>query len=229
MKALLIGDVGGIDGYHAGDEAMLDVAIAQLHARGPTAITVVSGDPGDTSARYGVDAVARIGFAGREVYSDGDAGRAARRGLEDRRRRRRCWLHHPQWIGCPRTLVRTVAASNRLVAGGGNLSSSWPDQLYERAAVLLLAQRFGVPAVVSGQTIGPDLSAGHTAVLTHTLAGASLVGLHERTSYELAAGILPQHDAPLPPARRTRSFFPRNRPSRSRTTARSATVSSCSP
>ena len=90
------------------------------------------------------------------------------------------------------TLVRTVAASDAvLVAGGGNLSSSWPDQLYERAAVLLLAQRFGVPAVVSGQTIGPDLSAGHAALLAHALADASLVGLRERTSYELAAGILP--------------------------------------
>ena len=70
MKALLIGDVGGVDGYHAGDEAMLDVAVDQLRNRGSTAITVVSGDPDDTSARYGVDAVARVGFAGRDVYSD---------------------------------------------------------------------------------------------------------------------------------------------------------------
>ncbi len=93
----------------------------------------------------------------------------------------------------PRTLVHAVAASDAvLVAGGGNLSSSWPDRLYERVAVLLLAQRFGVPAVVSGQTIGPDLLPGHAALLARALAGASLVGLRERTSYELAAGILPR-------------------------------------
>ena len=193
MRALLIGDVGGVDGYHAGDEAMLDVAIAQLRARGPTAITVVSGNPDDTSARYGVDAVARVGFAGRDVYSDEtrDQQLAAVLAIADGSDDAMFDTTDPRTVAA-RTLVHTVAASDAvLVAGGGNLSSSWPDQLYERVAVLLLAQRFGVPAVVSGQTIGPDLLPGHAAVLARALAGASLVGLRERTSYDLAAGFLP--------------------------------------
>jgi polysaccharide pyruvyl transferase WcaK-like protein len=192
VKALLIGDVGGVDGYHAGDEAMLDVAISQLRARGAAGITVVSGDPHDTCSRYGVDAVARVGFAGREVFADDErddrlaALLAVADGADDGA------LVTTGGAANARRLVDAVAASDAvLVTGGGNLSSSWPDQLYERAAILLLARRFGVPAVVSGQTIGPDLSDRHTAVLAQALAGASLVGLREASSYQLAADILP--------------------------------------
>jgi polysaccharide pyruvyl transferase WcaK-like protein len=192
VKALLIGDVGGVDGYHAGDEAMLDVAISQLRTRGATSITVVSGDPHDTRTRYAVDAVARVEFAGREVFADDGrderlaAVLAVADGADDDA------LVTTGGAANARRLVDAVAASDAvLVTGGGNLSSSWPDQLYERAAVLLLARRFGVPAVVSGQTLGPDLSNRHAAVLAQSLAGASLVGLRERTSYELAAHILP--------------------------------------
>ena len=146
---------------------MLDVAIDQLRNRGPTAITVVSGDPDDTSARYGVDAVARVGFAGRDVYSDEsrDGQLAAVLAIADGTDDVAFDTFDPQAVAA-RTLVHAVAASDAvLVAGGGNLSSSWPDRLYERVAVLLLAQRFGVPAVVSGQTIGPDLLPGHAALL----------------------------------------------------------------
>ena len=134
-----------------------------------------------------------IGFAGREVYSDEtrDEQLAAVLAIADGADDAGFVTFDPQ-AAAAHTLVHAIAASDAvLVTGGGNLSSSWPDQLYERAAVLLLAQRFGVPAVVSGQTIGPDLSAGHAALLAQALADASLVGLRERTSYELAAGILP--------------------------------------
>jgi len=192
VKALLIGDVGGADGYHAGDEAMLDVAISQLRTRGAAGITVVSGDPHDTCSRYGVDAVARIGFAGREVSVDDvrdarlEAVLAIPDGGDDTA------LVATGGAKGVRRLVDAVASSDAvLVTGGGNLSSSWPDQLYERAAILLLAQRFAVPAVVSGQTIGPDLSDRHTALLAQALAGASLVGLREASSYQLAADIVP--------------------------------------
>ena len=63
MRIVLLADVGGPDGYHAGDEAMLDAAIEALRQRGAVDITVISWSPNDTASRYGVKAVPPIGFA----------------------------------------------------------------------------------------------------------------------------------------------------------------------
>lgn len=196
MKVVLIGDVGGVDGYHLGDEATLDVAIGELRRRGARDITVISGDPANTAARHGVTALARIGFPDRSVRADrprdqrlvavlalADGPERAPVGpgtFDDGGARERAEL-----------VIEAVGGADAVVvAGGGNLCSSWPEHLYERAALLSIARRAGVAAVVTGQTVGPGLLARQAALLAETLSTARVLGLRERPSYDLVASLV---------------------------------------
>jgi polysaccharide pyruvyl transferase WcaK-like protein len=97
----------------------------------------------------------------------------------------------------------TLAASGQsiqgadavVISGGGNLSSSWPHLLHERVALLQLARRFGLPAVVVGQTIGPNLRDEERSLLSDSLSYARFVGVRELPSAALALGL------GIPPAR----------------------------
>jgi polysaccharide pyruvyl transferase WcaK-like protein len=188
---VMIGDVGGAgaggDGYHAGDEAMLDSAIHNLRERGDVMISVISSTPTDTSARYGVRALRRIGFS--VDTSDGQRDRQLNQLLAD--------AVDTTPVRCSNDtalaeLIDTLRhADGVIVAGGGNLSSSWPAHVYERVALLFLADRLGVPAVVSGQTIGPNLSKRQSELLGSALGTAKLVGVRERASFDLAATLVP--------------------------------------
>jgi len=133
----MIGDVGGDDRRHIGDEAMLEANIDALRRLMPEAeITVISRDPAWIKEHYGVGPT-----------SDFDAA---------------------------------------FVSGGGNLTSTWPELLHARIELLNHAKARGVPAVVVGQTIGPRLTRSERRQLADALSYASLVGVRERPSYELA-------------------------------------------
>ena len=197
MRVVMIGDVGGLDGYHLGDEAMLDVAIGELSRRGAQELTVISSNPIDTATRYGVTGLSRIGFSDRSVRSDGvrdrqldavvalaESGRFASTGTgvlaEDEGARERA-----------EAVIEAVGAADAVVvAGGGNLSSSWPEHLYERTALLSIAHRAGVAAVVTSQTLGPSLSDRQAVLLGAALSTARVIGLRERPSYDLAASLV---------------------------------------
>ena len=173
MRAVLIGDVGR--GYHMGDEAMLEVAVSELRQRADVELTVVSSDPSDTASRYGVRSIDRIGISGESAASEqyGDQP------LGDQERRR------------ADVVASAIEAADALIiTGGGNLTSSWPDRIFERVAALSIAHRAGVPAIVTSQTIGPDLTDRQAVVLGEALSQAKLVGLRETASYRLASGIL---------------------------------------
>ena len=80
-----------------------------------------------------------------------------------------------------------AAADALLVAGGGNLSSSWPALVAQRVRALRAAAARGIPAALGGQTLGPELSGAEREALAAALAGAALVGTRERPSATLAA------------------------------------------
>lgn len=175
--ALIIGDVGSTAGFHVGDEAMLE---ALVKAPDGPAWTVVSLDPAATSARLGVPAVPRLGFAtGEDAAAERDARLAE-------------VLAFDAAGGAPAgdPAVQVLAALDKVqglvVAGGGNLSSSWPEHVYERVALIRLARRRGLPVVVSGQTLGPRLAERERELLAGALREAALVGVRERDSQLLA-------------------------------------------
>lgn len=173
-RLLLIADIGDDQTRHIGDEAMLEVNLASLRTVFPTAaFTIVARDPEWVARRYDVAAVPLLGFPG-------DRAAAA-----ERRSILAALLESPDREQSP-TIAAVASSDAVIVSGGGNLSSSWPDLLYERAALLELAHRFGKPSVVLGQTIGPHLGEDERHLLVSSLLHARFIGVRELASAVLA-------------------------------------------
>lgn len=190
MRIVAIGDVGVVDDMiHIGDEAMFDELQAQLRRRGATRITALSSNPAETTARYGVESIPNIGFSPAAV---GDrAGMQARFDLVLRAATGGAGSAD---LLPPDDPARAVIAAVRdadavAIAGGGNMASIWPLHIYERACLGRLAALFGRPLVVSGQTIGPELTGGDRALVGDLLSSARLVGLRESASARLVADL----------------------------------------
>ena len=86
-------------------------------------------------------------------------------------------------------LAALERASGLFISGGGNLRSTWPLLLQERVALMRAAQALGKPVVVTGQTLGPELSSAEQLALAGTLGKAAFVGVRELPSAALAAGL----------------------------------------
>ncbi|HMJ25923.1 MAG TPA: polysaccharide pyruvyl transferase family protein [Pyrinomonadaceae bacterium] len=176
VRLLVVSDVGGAGTRHLGDEAMLEANLAHFRRLIPdVAFTVVSPDPVWTAAHFGVDAAGIFEFP-----SDPDAG-AARRTMLDRvlADAAKSRPEHP-------TTAALARADGLIISGGGNLSSTWPDLLYRRVALMQLARIFGKPALVLGQTIGPRLRDDERRLLGEALSSVRLVGVRELQSATLA-------------------------------------------
>ena len=72
---VVTGDIGGLKGYHVGDEAMFAANLAHLRRINPgVQLTAISRDPQWTAAHYNVAAIPTIGFSA-EAGLAGDADR----------------------------------------------------------------------------------------------------------------------------------------------------------
>jgi len=183
MKLVLLGDVGAAESYHAGDEAMLEAALDEIRLRlgdGAVQATVVSAHPADTAARYGVDAIARIGF--------GDATSPRRL---DKEARLAAVIDAARGHGSAldaadsawRVIEAIADADAVLITGGGNLTSSFREHVYERAALAAIARLFGRRLIVTGQSLGPRLDPRDAALVAEILQTASLAGIREADSF----------------------------------------------
>jgi len=186
IRLLVIADVGGEETRHLGDEAMLEANLEAIRRLVPeVAFTVVSRDPAWTAARYGVDAVAPFGFPGDRSAGAERAGMLDRLLSEATRRERANAATNAPLDMVNATVAAVGTAEGVIVSGGGNLSSTWPDLLYERVALLSLARIFGKPAIVLGQTMGPSLTYEERRLLAETLSSARFVGVRELDSMAL--------------------------------------------
>jgi polysaccharide pyruvyl transferase WcaK-like protein len=185
---LLIADVGGLGSdcrWHVGDEAMLAADLAWLRGEIPGIdLVVTSTAPAWTRCLYGVRATDFLDFgdetaadAAREMChsigmgeafgsSDGDALAKA--------------------AGRLRETLATV--DSVLFCGAGNLSSAFPNRLYERIAAGRLAAAMAKPYAFSGQTVGP-LTDEDAAQLRDVLVGAVFVGTRDQASAELLGAL----------------------------------------
>jgi polysaccharide pyruvyl transferase WcaK-like protein len=179
FRLIVVADAGGAERRHIGDEAMLEANLEGFRRLIPeVAFTAVSRDPAWIAARYGVDGVAHFGFSP-------DHSAAAQRGVMLDR-----LLCDARCGRLENETIDAVARSNGLVlSGGGNLTSTWPDLLYERVALIHLAGIFGKPVVVLGQTIGPRLALDERRLLAETLSTVRFVGLRELPSAALALSL----------------------------------------
>lgn len=179
MQVVALGDIGVVDGIiHIGDEAMFEVLVAELRSRRVEQLIALSAAPADSASRYGVPAIGRIGFP-----ADRGAGRARFSAvLECIAGMRALPVDDPVWA----VIEAVDAAEGVVIAGGGNLASTWPSHIFERAALGELAHSRGVPLVITGQTLGPSLSPDDRSVVAQLLASARLVRLREPASARLA-------------------------------------------
>ncbi|MEO6324107.1 MAG: polysaccharide pyruvyl transferase family protein, partial [Thermoanaerobaculia bacterium] len=90
--------------------------------------------------------------------------------------------------------VALAGADALVVSGGGNLSSSWPDLVAERTALLKAAQAHRKPAILLGQTLGPVLRVDERRLLEETLPFVRFLGVRELPSalLALALGVPPE-------------------------------------
>lgn len=146
---------------HIGDEAMFEEFVAQARRRGIRDIVAVSSNPDDTSARYGLESVPRLGLSGDRASMIAQAPEAALAALD------------------------TVDAV--VITGAGNLASTWPVHIIERLEIARRAAARGIPLVITGQTLGPGLVPDDERMLAELLHSAALVGVRESASHALAS------------------------------------------
>jgi len=157
---------------------MLEANLDSLRKMFPAApFTVVASDPEWVARRYSVDAVPSFGFPrDRAASAERESMRAALLASPD----------HP-------TVAALASADALILSGGGNLSSSWPDLLYERIVLLELAHRLAKPSIILGQTLGPHLGESEKPLLVAALRGARFLGVRELASAVLAVHLgIPQ-------------------------------------
>ena len=180
MRLVAIGDIGVVDDMmHIGDEAMFEALSDELRARGAD-IVAVSSAPEESAARYRAGAVGRIGF-------DGLDRDAAERRLQAVIAAVDAPVELPAGDPAHEVIAAVAAADGVVIAGAGNLASTWPLHVYERAALGRIAERLGTPLVITGQTFGPDLRGRDRELVAELARTASVVGVRESASRDLMA------------------------------------------
>lgn len=175
MKVVVIGDVSLAGQYHVGDEAMTEVAIAQLKRHGAD-VTLVAGDPELSAAHYDVRTIPRLGFLGTSTARKRAMLTALDSALTGD-------TASPESMA---PAVEAVSAADALViAGGGNLNSLGEHAIFERLALTRIARSFGVPLFVSSQTVGPELTRREREMVAEIVDHATVFGVRERWSAEL--------------------------------------------
>jgi len=178
---VIIGDIGVVAGViHLGDEAMFEALATELRARGIGQLIGISANPAESAARYGIHSIERIGFTGsrenmecrRSAVLRAAAGDTGALSADD-----------TAWA-----VIDAIRESDGVaIAGGGNLASTWPLHIFERATIGEIARMLSKPLVVSGQTLGPTLTSEDAELVAGLLRSARLVGVREGASLALAA------------------------------------------
>lgn len=177
QRLFIVADIGGAQDFHMGDEAMLEANLQALRNLFPAIeFVATSRDPVWTQHRYAVQALLAPTFADLTLP-------APNWDTEPEVRRQTNWLLSEEIVAALRR------ADALIVSGGGNLCSTWPSKILERVALIHCARDLGKPAVVLGQTLGPNLTTRESALLAGALQRAQLVSVREHSSRELALAL----------------------------------------
>lgn len=187
MKVALLCDVDQTV-YHVGDEAIATMSARRLRARGHQVVRISRREkygPGGTPAP---DPIPALTFPWPLEHRS--------RYLEEIRR-----VLAGDRAALPATdklfeiieHLRTVDAV--VIGGGGSLTSRYGWLLDERLATALVARRLGKPVVLTGQSLGPELTDSDRASLRELLGLCVLVGLRDVHSVRIARQLCPEHPA----------------------------------
>jgi polysaccharide pyruvyl transferase WcaK-like protein len=187
MNFVVIADLNDLANFHVGDEAMFEANLNRLRNLFPAAnFTVLSQSPAFTARHYNVRALPYFGFSPKPGES---APRKAllQTILEQAKITGKSEAETERIIPGPcQALFESLKNCDALiVSGGGNISSTWPHHLYERVALIKIAALYGKPAIITGQTFGPNFTPEDRALLKETLPLARLIGVREKASFEI--------------------------------------------
>jgi polysaccharide pyruvyl transferase WcaK-like protein len=188
VRLVAIGDIGVIDEMiHIGDEAMFESFIDGMRTRGLESVVAISANPSETVVRYSedgsrVEAIGGIGFAPTA------GGRAAQEDRLDRVLRTAAGETGllPDDDSAHAVIDAVRRSDGVAVTGGGNLASTWPSHIFERLGVAGIADALGTPVVVSGQTLGPQLTDDDSALVARLLGISRLASVRESASFAVA-------------------------------------------
>ncbi len=191
VRVVAIGDVGVIDAMiHIGDEAMFEAFVDAMRSRGLDSVVAVSSNPPETVERYSVD-----GFRAEAVRGIGFAPSAGGRAAQEERLDRvlRTAAGEPGLLpddDRAHALIEAIRGSDGVaITGGGNLASTWPSHIFERLGVAGIAKALEKPIVVSGQTLGPQLTDDDAALVARLLGLARIVSVRESASLAVAQAL----------------------------------------
>lgn len=188
MRLMLIADVGGLgvdERWHLGDEAMLSGTLAWLRRNMPDVeLLVASSSPGATAEIHNVASVKGLDFE--DEATRPDLLSAVEEGVATAKRVRECardWQPFFEALhGCDAVLF----------CGAGNLSSAFPNRLFERITVAHVANVLGKPYAFNAQTVGP-LDSPDRALLAPWVSNAAYFGTRDPVSADLVEswGVMP--------------------------------------
>lgn len=183
MKVAVLGDVGHAT-YHVGDEAMTYAACHELIARGHEP-TVMSRDPAHTRRHLpGVSAARSMAFP----WPPEDRWRYLGEIRDVLAGRTAALPTHDQVFA----FIEELRESDALViAGGGNMGSRYGWLLCERLAAIHVAASLGLPVFVTGQTVGPTITAPEARAAREALGLVQGIGAREPDTAALLADLAP--------------------------------------
>ncbi|MCZ4326172.1 glycosyltransferase [Brachybacterium paraconglomeratum] len=187
MKVALLCDVDQAV-YHVGDEAIASMSAARLIRRGHEVVRISRHEkygPGGVAPAASIPALtfpwpledrARYLAEIRRVL----AGESGALPADDK------------LFGIIEQLRRTDAL---VIGGGGSLTSRFGWLLDERLATALVARSLDLPVVLTGQSLGPELTPADRKSVRELLELCALVGLRDAHSVRLARDLCPGHAA----------------------------------
>ncbi|MCB0719376.1 MAG: polysaccharide pyruvyl transferase family protein [Bacteroidetes bacterium] len=169
---------------NVGDAAMLESVLSSLRTRYPDANVYVRDCPLELDSAD-TPAIARKGYSvclpGRSSIPDGR--RHTIRSILSLARLGR-WLHVGRlWVDAGNDSAPLVDWARGydalLVTGGGSITDVFPNELWQRLALVEHFASTGRPVVLTGQQIGPFTRAASRAAALRVLRGASYLGLRD--------------------------------------------------
>lgn len=187
MKVALLCDVDQTV-YHVGDEAIATMSARRLRARGHEVVRI------SRHEKYGPDGAAPRASIPALTFPWPLEDRA--RYLDEIRR-----VLAGERGALPAAdklfeIIEQLASVDAVViGGGGSLTSRYGWLLDERLATALVARSLGKPVVLSGQSLGPELTPTDRESMRELLALCALVGLRDEHSVRIARELCPAHPA----------------------------------
>lgn len=78
-----------------------------------------------------------------------------------------------------KTIASIIKSDLLHISGGGNINSIWPGHIYYRVYMIFVAKIYGIPIILTSQTIGPITKFTHRFLLKNFLNMVKYIGIRD--------------------------------------------------